>query len=366
MLLQNSPAQTINDTVFNDVILINKDNVVADGQDFLIDIPIKVQENPIVIYNDDDRIPSKLFFERKSFLADQNEIIIITRDHKYHKEIIKTQQKRNIHVKPIPQWKIYTMKRYHEAFFWADSLTLDASKTKLKINFKKVELKEDEVKYFIKDCYGTTCCPTDEKYGFTEKINSTIKLFEEKNGVNIGNAIYIEGSGPEGEHCKYYRLSDLTNKQRLTFIKEMNNIIKKTQYAQIYTPIRDYSPQKKEFELVRMNLADDLVYNSMAVDIQPVYPDGLEKLYEFLSKNYVVPNEFAGETTCPGKVYVKFVIEKDGSLSDIIILRDIGYGTGKELLRVLKLAPKWIPAELNGRKVRCSYSIPFSIPVKVN
>lgn len=111
---------------------------------------------------------------------------------------------------------------------------------------------------------------------------------------------------------------------------------------------------------------DNQVYNSASVEVKPEYPGGLEKMYEFLGKNYVVPNEFAGETTCPGKIYVKFVVEKDGSLSDIKILRDIGYGTGKELIRILPLSPKWIPAELNGRKVRCSYNIPFSIPVKVN
>jgi hypothetical protein len=111
---------------------------------------------------------------------------------------------------------------------------------------------------------------------------------------------------------------------------------------------------------------DNQVYYSDIVEVHPLYPGGFEKMYEFLGKNYVVPNEFAGETTCPGKIYVKFVVEKDGSLSDIKILRDIGYGTGKELIRILPLLPKWIPAELNGRKVRCQYTIPFSIPVQLN
>ena len=53
-------------------------------------------------------------------------------------------------------------------------------------------------------------------------------------------------------------------------------------------------------------------------------------------------------------MYVTFVVEKDGSLTDIKVIRDIGYGTGKEAIRVLKKCPKWTPGEQNGKKVRCT------------
>jgi periplasmic protein TonB len=62
-----------------------------------------------------------------------------------------------------------------------------------------------------------------------------------------------------------------------------------------------------------------------------------------------------------GKVYVTFVVEKDGSLTDIKVLRDIGYGTGKEAIRVLSKCPKWMPGEQNGKKVRVLYSLPITI-----
>ena len=62
-----------------------------------------------------------------------------------------------------------------------------------------------------------------------------------------------------------------------------------------------------------------------------------------------------------GKVYVTFVVEKDGSLTDIKVLRDIGYGTGKEAIRVLKATPRWNPGEQNGKKVRCTFSLPISL-----
>ena len=54
-------------------------------------------------------------------------------------------------------------------------------------------------------------------------------------------------------------------------------------------------------------------------------------------------------------------MEKDGSLTDIKVVRDIGYGTGKEAERVLRKSPRWTPAEQNGKKVRCSYMIPIKI-----
>ena len=54
-------------------------------------------------------------------------------------------------------------------------------------------------------------------------------------------------------------------------------------------------------------------------------------------------------------------VEKDGSLTDIKVIRDIGYGTGKEAIRVLKKCPKWTPGEQNGKKVRVLYSLPITI-----
>jgi protein TonB len=56
-----------------------------------------------------------------------------------------------------------------------------------------------------------------------------------------------------------------------------------------------------------------------------------------------------------------FVVEKDGSLTNIIVIRDIGYGTGKEAIRVLKTSPKWISGKQNGKPVRVHYSIPIPI-----
>ena len=59
-----------------------------------------------------------------------------------------------------------------------------------------------------------------------------------------------------------------------------------------------------------------------------------------------------------------FVVEKDGSLSNIKVLRDIGGGCGAEVLRLVKLMPNWIPGRQNGKVVRCQYNLPINFSLE--
>ncbi len=102
---------------------------------------------------------------------------------------------------------------------------------------------------------------------------------------------------------------------------------------------------------------DNSIYNTAGIEVKPDFPGGMEKFYKFVGNNYQTPEEDG----LKGKVYVTFVVEKDGSLTDIKVLRDIGYGTGKEAIRVLNKCPRWTPGEQNGKKVRVLYSLPITI-----
>ncbi|HEY0045435.1 MAG TPA: energy transducer TonB [Flavobacterium sp.] len=102
---------------------------------------------------------------------------------------------------------------------------------------------------------------------------------------------------------------------------------------------------------------DNNVYNTAGIEVKPEFPGGLEKFYKYVMNNYRAPEE-AGLN---GKVFVTFVVEKDGSLTDIKVIRDIGFGTGTEAIRVLKKSPRWNPGEQNGKKVRVLYSLPITI-----
>ena len=102
---------------------------------------------------------------------------------------------------------------------------------------------------------------------------------------------------------------------------------------------------------------DNSIHTVAGIEIVPEFPGGMEKFYKFVGNNYQTPEEEG----LKGKVYVTFVVEKDGSLTDIKVIRDIGYGTGKEAIRVLNKCPKWTPGEQNGKKVRVLYSLPITI-----
>lgn len=112
-----------------------------------------------------------------------------------------------------------------------------------------------------------------------------------------------------------------------------------------------------------INDNDNAIYNTAGIEVKPDFPGGMEKFFKFVDNNFKYPQdaEIANIDLNGKKVYATFVVEKDGSFTDIKILRDAGYGTGAEAIRVLKKCPKWIPGEQNGKKVRVLYSVPITI-----
>ncbi len=96
-----------------------------------------------------------------------------------------------------------------------------------------------------------------------------------------------------------------------------------------------------------------------SVEKNPEYPGGIESFYRFLGKNINYP-AIARENNTQGKVIVSFVVERDGSLTDIKVVRGIGDGCDEEAVRILKKAAHWSPGIQNGRPVRCSYNVPIS------
>jgi TonB family protein len=99
------------------------------------------------------------------------------------------------------------------------------------------------------------------------------------------------------------------------------------------------------------------------VEHPPTYPGGLDKLYKFLGANIHYPAAMR-EKKVEGKVLISFIVGEDGSLSNIKILREPGYGSGEETVRVMKLSPKWIPGVQNGKKVRVQYTLPVTFTLK--
>ena len=93
------------------------------------------------------------------------------------------------------------------------------------------------------------------------------------------------------------------------------------------------------------------------VEEMPQFPGGEGKLMEYVAKNIKYP-QIARETGIQGRVFVGFVVEPDGSISNVKLLRGIGGGCDEEAMRVIKSLPKWKPGKQRGKAVRVSYQIP--------
>ncbi|MNG07544.1 Gram-negative bacterial tonB protein [compost metagenome] len=103
--------------------------------------------------------------------------------------------------------------------------------------------------------------------------------------------------------------------------------------------------------------------NTAVLDKMPEFPGGMAKFYTYVGNNFQKPELDAEKTL---RVYVSFVIERDGSITDITVIKDPGYGLGKEAIRVLKsIKAKWTPGILNGKTVRTAYNLPITIKTEV-
>ena len=99
------------------------------------------------------------------------------------------------------------------------------------------------------------------------------------------------------------------------------------------------------------------------VENDPEFPGGIEALMKYLQQNIKYP-QLARENNITGKVYVTFVVERDGSVTGVRVLRDIGGGCGQEAVRVVKSMPKWTPGKQRGKAVRVQYNLPVNFSLR--
>ncbi|MBO4587062.1 MAG: energy transducer TonB [Bacteroidales bacterium] len=99
-----------------------------------------------------------------------------------------------------------------------------------------------------------------------------------------------------------------------------------------------------------------MVFHPFTVD--PEFPGGIDSLYAYLCRNVSYPAE-ARDSNITGKVCVTFVVERDGSISNPKILRDIGGGCGAAVVEAVKNMPRWKP----GRQGREPVPVQFNLPV---
>ena len=126
---------------------------------------------------------------------------------------------------------------------------------------------------------------------------------------------------------------------------EINAEIAQAEVVEDYTPVEVQEEEVVEAEVFTI------------VEEMPSYPGGDQKMYEYLGKNIKYP-QIARESSIQGRVFVNFVVEPDGSVSNVKVLRGIGGGCDEEAVRVVKSMPKWKAGKQRGKAVRVSYTLP--------
>jgi periplasmic protein TonB len=128
--------------------------------------------------------------------------------------------------------------------------------------------------------------------------------------------------------------------------------------ADINVEVTDETLNNPDFridEIIEIEPEDDAIYSF--VQVYPQFPGGEAAMRSFISSNLVY-TRMAREINLQGTVYVSFVVYKDGSISDIQILRGLGAGLDEEVIRVVSEMPDWIPGNQNGKTVNVRFAMP--------
>lgn len=105
------------------------------------------------------------------------------------------------------------------------------------------------------------------------------------------------------------------------------------------------------------NYIDDAPYNYEEVEVRPEFPGGHKALMNFIASNFKLPDYDGGG----GTIKVDFIIEIDGAITNVKVVKDVGGETGIEAKRVVSMFPQWSPGEHGGKKIRVLYHLPIKI-----
>jgi len=159
--------------------------------------------------------------------------------------------------------------------------------------------------------------------------------------VKFTAPVVVEDTAVESDFGKQDLLAEKVSTEvpseepEIEFVEEKPQVIEQPKEAQIFTVVEE----------------------------NPIFPGGEAKLYKFLGESIKYPEE-AKELGIQGRVFVNFVIETDGSVSNVRVLRGIGGGCDEEAIRVVRSMPRWTPGKQRGMPVRVSYNLPIKFTLQ--
>lgn len=156
---------------------------------------------------------------------------------------------------------------------------------------------------------------------------------------------------PKKATCETDSISENTN-QKKGKVKVINN--GHTTGDVVTSGIVSVEPHN----LPNSHVPKDEILHVASVEIKPNFPGGIAKFYDYFISHFKISEE---NKKVSGKIFVSFVVDTNGDLYDIKILRGINETLDKEALKVLEASPKWIPGEHHSQKVKVAYSLPIKI-----
>ncbi len=272
----------------------------------------------------------------------------------------------------------------------ADSIEINADTTEIDSIQNKETVNDTQSFESISDIFDA-CKKPAQKFTINPQTDTTIICKEGTKIIFHSNSLVYEKSGLKVEQdvkisiTEYYKTSDIilanlstTSDGKLLETGGMINIeaytnnkklkLDKSEVIEIIFPNRKKDDQMQLFngELTSSGInwiidIDEPTYKDdiyHVVDKQPEFPGGINELYRFLNKKIKYPLS-AKESGIQGRVVCQFIINQDGSIDDIVVIKSVDPDLDLEAIRVIKTMPKWKPGKINGETVRVKYTLPI-------
>ncbi|MBQ3738239.1 MAG: M56 family metallopeptidase, partial [Bacteroidales bacterium] len=215
--------------------------------------------------------------------------------------------------------------------------------------------------------------PGGEK-ALMDYVSNNVKYPEEAKNKNIAGRVFVsfvvEKDGSIGEVKVLRGIGGGCDEEAVRVIKEMpkwkpgmqkGKPVRVNYMMPIFFKLDDGQPAKstKNEESSKPDMKPDKNGVYQIVEEMPQFPGGEKALMEYIAKNLTYPQE-ARDKGVEGRVFIGMVIEKDGSVSNVKVLRGISQECDAEAVRVISSLPKWKPGKMKGEPVQVSYQIPIN------
>ncbi|MCX7861784.1 MAG: energy transducer TonB [Bacteroidales bacterium] len=189
--------------------------------------------------------------------------------------------------------------------------------------------------------------------------------FELKITPNEDNAFVVQNTGPIEEE-----IIPITKQEEIKtpppppppvtdVLEIVENNQELTNEVKIESTEADANTQIQAPVEVQQEEETEEVINFYVIEEKPEFPGGDAAMFQWISKNIKYP-EIAKENGIQGKVYVQFVIGKDGKVSDVQVVRGVDPSLDKEAIRVIQSMPPWKPGKQRGKPVKVSFQLPIN------